>query len=382
MEIMNKKRESWGTIRRLPSGRYQARWRNDAGQYQTAPVTFSTITDARIYLARIRTEIEDGTWKKVDEGSQPFAPFAMRYLETHTRNIKATTAIKYETNLRVHVIPEFGDKSLKSIRSIDVSEWVTKMSESGKSVGTIRGAHTMMSQVMIEAVRSGLINSNPCAHTRFQRKTQYEPNIMTPDEVKILMNAMPERYYTFVAVLGYCGLRFGEAAALKRGRVSLDRKEIDIVESVTNAGGQTVWGETKTYERRQVSLPTFLVNALADHMEKHTGESEDSIVFTASGGGWLQNNNFHNRVWRPIVKQLVKDGTLKTHVTPKDLRATCASWVAATDGVLEAAKRLGHSNTATTTKHYARPIAGRDIKVANHLDEQFNATMNENRVAS
>lgn len=382
MEIMNKKRESWGSVRRLPSGRFQARWKDDAGKYQTAPVTFSTITDARVCLARIRTELEDGTWKKVDEGAQPFAPFAMRYLETHTRNIKATTAIKYETNLRVHVIPEFGDKSLKSIRSIDVSEWVTRMSESGKRVGTIRGAHTIMSQVMIEAVRSGLIDSNPCAYTRFPRMTRYEPNIITPEETNILMNAMPERYYTFVAVLAYCGLRFGEAAALKRGRVHLDRKEIDIVESVTNAGGQTVWGETKTYEKRTVSLPTFLVNALANHMEQFTENGEDSLVFTASGGGWIQNNNFHNRVWRPTVKRLVKEGALKTHVMPKDLRATCGSWVAATDGVLEAAKRLGHSNTATTTKHYARPIAGRDIKVANHLDEQFQATLNENRVAS
>jgi integrase len=256
------------------------------------------------------------------------------------------------------------------------------MSDSGKSVGTIRGAHNMMSQVMIEAVRSGLIDSNPCAHTRFPRMARYEPNIITPEEANILMNAMPERYYTFVAVLAYCGLRFGEAAALKRGRVHLDRKEIDIVESVTNAGGQTVWGETKTYEKRTVSLPSFLVTALANHMDEFSESGENSLVFTASGGGWIQNNNFHNRVWRPTIKRLVKEGILQTHVMPKDLRATCGSWVAATDGVLEAAKRLGHSNTATTTKHYARPIAGRDIKVANHLDEQFQTTLNENRVAS
>lgn len=45
-------------------------------------------------------------------------------------------------------------------------------------------------------------------------------------------------------------------------------------------------------------------------------------------------------------------------------------------------KRLGHSNTATTTKHYARPIAGRDFKVANNLDQQFNAVGNESRAAS
>jgi integrase len=82
------------------------------------------------------------------------------------------------------------------------------------------------------------------------------------------------------------------------------------------------------------------------------------------------------------MKKLVADGVVRQRITPKDLRATCGSWVAASDGVLEAAKRLGHSNTATTTKHYARPIAGRDFKVANNLDQQFNAVVDESRAAS
>lgn len=54
-------------------------------------------------------------------------------------------------------------------------------------------------------------------------------------------------------------------------------------------------------------------------------------------------------------------------VTPHDLRATCASWVADSAGVLEAAKRLGHARTSVTTRHCARPVEGRDRDVANQL---------------
>jgi integrase len=54
-------------------------------------------------------------------------------------------------------------------------------------------------------------------------------------------------------------------------------------------------------------------------------------------------------------------------VTPHSLRASCASWVAETDGVLEAARRLGHSRSSVTTRHYARPMGG-DTVVADRLD--------------
>ena len=56
-------------------------------------------------------------------------------------------------------------------------------------------------------------------------------------------------------------------------------------------------------------------------------------------------------------------------VTPHDLRATHASWVIDGGGsVLEAAARLGHAAGTVTTRHYARPVAGRDAEVAARLD--------------
>jgi integrase len=58
-----------------------------------------------------------------------------------------------------------------------------------------------------------------------------------------------------------------------------------------------------------------------------------------------------------------------TGVTPHDLRATHASWVADSHGILAAARRLGHSTTSVTTRHYSRPINERDAEVAQHFDE-------------
>jgi integrase len=56
-------------------------------------------------------------------------------------------------------------------------------------------------------------------------------------------------------------------------------------------------------------------------------------------------------------------------ITPHDLRATHASWVADSHGILVAARRLGHSSSSVTTRHYARPINERDAEVAQHFDD-------------
>jgi len=379
---MSRTRNQWGAIRKLPSGRFQARWKGLDGTYVTAPVTFANRTDAQKFLSKTRTQLEDGTWKKADLGTQPLAPFARRFLESHRSNLREVTAVKYEAHLRVHILPKFGERPLNSIKSIDVSEWVAEMASKGYRLGTLRGAHGVLRQVMTEAVRSGIIDANPCAHTRFPKMERYEPNIITPQQAQSIVQAMPDRYKTFVMVLAYCGLRFGEAAALRRSRVDLNRRVILVAESVTNAGGKTVWSLPKTYEKREVSLPAFLVEALASHMNTYVSNEPESLVFTGEGGGWLQNNNFHKRVWNPTIRTLVESEDLDVAILPKDLRATCGSWVAASDGVLEAARRLGHSSTATTTKHYARPLAGRDVGVANKLNELFHSTQSGISIAS
>ena len=51
-------------------------------------------------------------------------------------------------------------------------------------------------------------------------------------------------------------------------------------------------------------------------------------------------------------------------VTRHDLRATRASWVARSHGIMAVAKRLGHFNANVTTRHYARVVDDRDAEIA------------------
>ncbi|GAB3064593.1 hypothetical protein [Sediminivirga luteola] len=63
------KRETWGSLRKLPSGRWQARYPAPDGQMHSArteddkPLTFLTKTDARTWLASVHTKIAQGEWE-------------------------------------------------------------------------------------------------------------------------------------------------------------------------------------------------------------------------------------------------------------------------------------------------------------------------------
>jgi hypothetical protein len=62
-----RQRNAWGSVRRLPSGRYQARHRVD-GVWRAAPTTFTTKRDADAFLATTRADLERGTWVDPDAG--------------------------------------------------------------------------------------------------------------------------------------------------------------------------------------------------------------------------------------------------------------------------------------------------------------------------
>ena len=61
------KARTFGNVRRLPSGRYQARYTDPSGVIRKAPVTFDASIDAEAWLTRRRAEIIQGTWLPATE---------------------------------------------------------------------------------------------------------------------------------------------------------------------------------------------------------------------------------------------------------------------------------------------------------------------------
>jgi integrase len=95
-------------------------------------------------------------------------------------------------------------------------------------------------------------------------------------------------------MLAFTGLRFGEFAALRVGRVYLVRRRLEIAESVTEVNGVTVFGTPKTHHRRSVSIPRSLIDELARVV---AGREAGELLFTAPEGGVMRVGNFRKRVF-------------------------------------------------------------------------------------
>jgi integrase len=167
-------------------------------------------------------------------------------------------------------------------------------------------------------------------------------------------------------VAAYGGLRVGELAGLRRGRVDLLRGTVEVAEIVTEGGGVLRFGPPKTRAgRRRVGLPRAVVDELAAHLLGP--DDPEAFVFTAPQGGPLRVIAFRARVWRPATRKAELDG-LRIH----DLRHTAiALWIAAGAGPKEVATRAGHTSVSFTLDRYGHLYPEADTALRDRLDALY-----------
>jgi hypothetical protein len=135
------------------------------------------------------------------------------------------------------------------------------------------------------AVRSKYISANPAEDIDVPRLPETKQRYLTHDQLHRVAVAAG-RLRTLVLVLGYCGLRLGEATALRVGDVDIAARRIRVRRSVTPVRKTgIVEGPTKNHASRTVPVPAFLARLLKTEISDRAG---DALVFTsARGGGYL-----------------------------------------------------------------------------------------------
>ncbi len=189
-----------------------------------------------------------------------------------SRIMRRATERAYGATLRVHLVPAFGDLMLKQITPLTVRAFVTRLSEE-RSPKTVRNAHALLSNVLRDAVLEGLLLTNPCIGVRLPKDRPYEAVFLSPPQIDKLVEAVPEHYRTLVQLAAGTGMRWGEIAGLKRQRVDLLRRRLEVVETLEDIDGVLTFGQPKSARsRRTISLPPHLVEVLARHFEGHRHE--------------------------------------------------------------------------------------------------------------
>lgn len=184
---------------------------------------------------------------------------------------------------RVHVEPRWAPVAVADVRFTDVQQWVTNLSVTRGATTVIR-AYGVLAAVLDDAVRDRWLLTNPARGVDLPRKTRAEHVYLNHQQVHDLAAASGQ-YSTMVLLLAYCGLRWGEAAALRVKDCNLLRRRINVVQNTVEVGSKVHVGTPKSHKRRTVPIPAFLADKLARLCE---GKASENLLFPGPTGGHLR----------------------------------------------------------------------------------------------
>ncbi|WP_405662053.1 site-specific integrase [Streptomyces sp. NBC_01166] len=358
------KRRRFGSVRKLPSGRFQARYPGPDGLMRSAPETFPTQTDADRWLVRKEAEILDGRWKNPDD-KVLFGVYADAWFKE--RDYAATTRERNGSALRLHVLPTFANVVLSEITTPQIRRWRACLLESGVGEPTVAKAYQILRAIMNTAVDDEVIQRNPCRIKGAGAAKTAERPFLDVTEVFQLADAVPSRFRVFILLAAFTGLRFGELAALQRHDVDLERRTVAVRRALaeTRSDGILVKAPKSAAGVRTVAFPASLTESLAAHLAAYAEPGRTGLLFTGARGGQLRRNNFR-RLW---LRALETTGLGDVHF--HDLRHT-GNTLAATGGATtrELMQRMGHSSVRAALI-YQHLVNGRDHAIAAHVDEQI-----------
>jgi integrase len=352
-----------GAIDRRDNGRYRARYEGPDLRWHSR--TFDRKIDAERWLTDQLAKTNRGQWVDPTAGLVAFAGYAWAWLEAKSR-IKEKTREGYRSLLESRILPTFGRARLAAIDRSMIGSWVRAMTDEGLSSSRIRQAHQCLAAILEQAVDDGLVGRNPARRVELPRLREPDHRYLTAEQVARLAEAMPDvEHRTLVYVLAYGGLRWGEMAALRRGRIEVLRRRLEIKEAVAEISGRLSFGSPKTYQTRMVHLPAFVAEMLGHHLESVSDDAE-ALVFTAPRGGPLRYSNARTAIWNPARARAGDD---LADITPHHLRHTCASLMRAAGADVKAIQQqLGHRSAIVTLNTYTHLFEGDLDEVMDRLE--------------
>lgn len=388
------KKRQFGSVRELPSGKFQASYPNPSGKGRiAAPKTFERERDANAWLAGVLTDITRGVLQKPTTESVLFDEYAVKWMDSRPKPLAPRSIDTYQRNLRLHILPTFGDMSLTEIASnpARVREWFAAL---GRKTGpSAQGlAYTLLKAILATAFEDELIPRNPCKFKATDNgHTPREANFLSPDHVAVVANTVQPRYRAMVLIAAYGHLRHAELIGLQRSDINIEANTITVntqlqrftvlsakwqpkrkgskgqwVQLDPKNKGQWVRVEPKSKAgKRTINLSEMVMQELAKHLLQFVDDAPEAIVFTAPTGNPV-NRGSYNAMLKTAGRKIGFPG-LHSH----DLRHSGLTW-GGQEGytMAEMMKRGGHASLQVAMR-YQHATTDRDRALADRLNDRF-----------
>ena len=296
--------------------------------------------------------------------------------EAHSVPVSAVADAIHGKSVRLPVAQAISD-SLQI--KLDSAFTVQKPEGKGLSSSTVRKYHNLISTVLEQAVKEGLVAFNVAARTIKPKAQKAEAEYFQLDDVARIRDALetePIKWRTFTHLLLITGARRGEILGLKWDKVDFDGSRIYLCNTIMYRADVGVYEETPKTETsvRYVALPLETMQLLRQYRAWQSAErlrlgayyQDQGFVFAQDNGQPMHPDSAN----RWLTKFSKRHGL--PHIHPHAFRHTMASmlYFNGVDSV-SISKRLGHAQVSTTANIYAHVIAEADRQSADILSDIF-----------
>lgn len=344
--------------------RWQARWVGDGRERSKS---FAKKADAEAHVKQVTADVVTGAYVDSRRSSAIFGTIAEEWFTAKRPGLKPSTAAGYRSLLDMTVLPRWQDVALAEISHAAVQEWVTWLTTSKEarqprttdkdcnekrqplSPRRAVQAYGILKQVLAYAIRTKRLAVNVADDIALPRVVHRGETALTHQEVAALAEAAGDAG-AIILTLAYCGLRFGELAALRVGDVDLTKRRILVDKAVAQVTGQGLTEDTtKTHQARSVPVVTTdLVKVLTEVTRDRISTEH---LFPAPDGGPMRNSYLR---WR-FDTACAAAGL--TGISIKTLRHTAGSLALQSGASVVTAQRLlGHKDATTTLRVYSHML--------------------------
>jgi integrase len=284
--------------------------------------------------------------------SPPFRTFADTWLTNHAVEWRRSHVRVLRSTIDGHLVPHFADKPIGTIGKADILAFRNKLAEApgrsgkGLSAKRINGILAPLKQMLAEAAEMHGFTS-PAVNIKPLRVKKSDVQPFTLAEVQLILDRVRADYRCYFITRFFTGMRTGEVHGLKWKYVDFDNRLILVRE--TFVLGEDEYTKTDS-SQRDIQMSQIVFDAL--HRQHRATAKLSDYVFCNRAGEPLDNKNFSDRVWYPLLRHLGLPAR-----RPYQMRHTAATlWLASGEAPEWIARQLGQASTEMLFRVYSRYV--------------------------
>src|SRR5258708_2148458 len=299
------------------------------------------------------------------------------WLKIKTHQIEPSTLERYQSHVRLHIVPSIGKRPLARLTPQHVQAMEAQLlATAGLAPRTVQHIHSTLKQALEHAARLSLVQRNVCALVDPPKAGRPERKFLTVEQAEAFLAALASRgdrlEGLFVLALN-TALRQGELLALTWADVDLDGKWLHVRTSLQRYSGHKRIKAPKTDAgRRSIPLTQQALAALRAQRVRQVAER------LKAGDQWEEHNLVFPNPWgkpanhRPVTDDHFKPALRRAGLPDirfHDMRHTCASFLAHQGVNLKVVSQiLGHSSISITMDVYTHLLPGDERSAADALE--------------